>query len=367
MSSQPIVEDWTAVKERWEAWWQREVVDRPVIRVTAPRDGEAPAEYEQVDPEAKWTNVSTMVRRGLETVRATYYGGEALPICFNGTSVGHALYFGCPVHYTDQASWVDPAPLGPDGYPVLTGWRESPWWRWTVETAVTFARSSEGRYFPLPWNGNHTGDILSAVRGIDNLMVDVALDPEWVRKAAQTVSDILIQVHEELWAHIQAETTGGIEGSCNHVGCWSPVRTWVFDCDISCMISQSAFNEIFLPPMVEAMQPVRHRVYHLDGPGAIRHLDALLALADLHAIEWVPGAGRDEDALSWVSLIQRIQQASKGVVVTVPYRQVEAFLREVRPEGLCIQTSAPSEGEARNLLDRVAQAPIPQIVYRGKE
>ncbi|NLF02225.1 MAG: hypothetical protein GX601_14735, partial [Anaerolineales bacterium] len=343
MSIEQIVEDWPTVQERWRAWWEQDLVDRPVVCVTAPREGMPAAQVEPVGPETQWTDVHHMVRRGLKIVRATYYGGEALPICFNPTSVGHALYFGCPVHYTDQATWVDPAPAGKDGRPSFDSWQESPWWRWALDTATAFAQGSQGRYFALPWNGNHTGDILAAVRGLDALMLDIALDPAWVKWAAKTVSDILIEVHEQLWATIQRELTGGIEGSCNHVGCWSPVRTWVFDCDISCMISTTAFNEIFLPPMVEAMQPVCHRVYHLDGPGAIRHLDALLALPDLHAIEWVPGAGRDEDMLTWVPLVQRIQEHGKSIVTSVPYAQVESFLRAVRPEGICIRTRAASE------------------------
>jgi len=362
---QHVVEDWPDVKRRWEAWWQRELIDRAIICVTAPRQEARPPKHDDVDPETQWTDVDTMVRRGLTTVAATYYGGEALPMCFNPTSVGHALYFGCPVHYTAGATWVDPAPLGPDGDLVLTGWRQSPWWRWAADTAGAFARGSEGRYFPLPWNGNHTGDILAAIRGVENLMIDIALHPSWVTRAARALSDILVEVHDELWACIVRETTGSIEGSCNHIGAWSPIRTWVFDCDISCMLSPETFGDLFVPPMVEAMQPIHHRIYHLDGPGAIHHLDTLLSIPELHAIEWVPGAGQGNDALTWTPLLRRIQHAGKGVVVSVPFGQVEALLQEVRPEGLCIRTRCPSETEARRLLDRATQVQHPRRLYQG--
>ena len=34
-----IVEDWPHVKERWRAWWERDLYDRALICVTAQRDG----------------------------------------------------------------------------------------------------------------------------------------------------------------------------------------------------------------------------------------------------------------------------------------------------------------------------------------
>ena len=85
----------------------------------------------------------------------------------------------------------------------------------------------------------------------------------------------------------------GVEGSLNCVGCWSPGRTMGLDCDFSCMISPRDFQEIFLPPLLETMATVDHRIYHLDGPGAIPHLERLLSIPELQTIQWVPGAGSE--------------------------------------------------------------------------
>jgi hypothetical protein len=38
------LEDWPLIKQRWQAWWHQEIVDRPVIQITAPRDGAGPAQ-----------------------------------------------------------------------------------------------------------------------------------------------------------------------------------------------------------------------------------------------------------------------------------------------------------------------------------
>jgi hypothetical protein len=121
------------------------------------------------------------------------------------------------------------------------------------------------------------------------------------------------------------------------------------------MVSSKAFRDFFLPPLVETMRTVDHRIYHLDGPGAIHHLDTLLELPELHAIQWVPDAGVTGRIMQWVPLIKRVQSKGKGIVVYVGPEEVESLLREVRPEGLCISTNCGTEAEARELLKFVAR------------
>ena len=347
-----IVEDWPAVKKRWEAWWQCELYDRVVLQVTAPRDGAGPMQLPEVDPETEWTDPDYMIHRMQEMIRTIYYGGDMLPIIFHGLSAGHALYFGCEPHFSHNTVWVDPAPAGEDGYPVLDdSWRDSPWWEWSLESQKAFAKGSQGRYFLMPLWGNHSGDTLALVRGTQELLMDIALAPEWVKSAVKTISDILLEVFEEMWQLMSPEETG-VEGSVNYVSCWSPARTMAFDCDLSCMISREAFNELFLPPLIETMHTVDHRIYHLDGPGAIHHLDTLLDLPELHAIQWAPGAG-NEEIMQWIPLVQRIQSKGKAVTVRVQPEEIQPLLREVRPEGLRIRTHCETETEARRLLDRV--------------
>ena len=78
-----MVEDWVTVKQRWQAWWECELYDRAIICVTArlntPRDDIRPQEQLHVDAETQWTDANYIVRRTLEGIRTTYYGGEAIP------------------------------------------------------------------------------------------------------------------------------------------------------------------------------------------------------------------------------------------------------------------------------------------------
>ncbi len=159
-----------------------------------------------------------------------------------------------------------PTPVGEDGYPTFDGWRESPWHRWMMESIEVAVKASQGRYFFTPAWGNHAGDNLSSARGATQMLADIAVDSGWVRYALKEVSDYQIEVYEMLWERVEPI---GLEGSVNYVRCWSPGRTAGFDCDVSCMIGVKDFQEIFLPPLVETMLTADHRLYHLDGPGAL--------------------------------------------------------------------------------------------------
>ena len=304
-----------------------------------------------VTPDIPWTDIEYMIWRMEEAIRTTYYGGEALPVFWHNWSVGHALVMGCEPQFAPDTVWTDPLPVAADGYPPIRFLREGRWWQWMRDSTLQAAQASQGRYFVMPMWGNQAGDNLALIRGSEKLMLDIAENPAWVRQAARKVSDILLEVYAALWPLVEEKVTG-FEGSINYCGLWSPGKTMGFDCDISCMLSPKQFEDFFLPPLIETMRTVDHRIYHLDGTVALQHLDLLLSMPEIHAIQWVPGAGHDE-ILQWIPLIRRIQKAGKAIQVFAAARDIPALLGEVSAHGLCIVTRCASEPEARTLLDEV--------------
>ena len=117
-------EDWEEIKKRWEADWAHDLYDRVLLQITAPRadadSQEGPfLSDEGVEPETKWADFDHMIRRELKRIRTTYYGGEALPVFAVGWSVGWSLLFGCTPIFHPGTVWVEPIPVGDDGYPEL--------------------------------------------------------------------------------------------------------------------------------------------------------------------------------------------------------------------------------------------------------
>lgn len=204
-----IKEYWEKVKKRYEAWWACELYGRVLVQVAAPRKGVEPLPVEPPSVEARWTDIDYMIRRTLEHIRRTYYGGESIPVFAHNWSVGHALLFGCEPKFSWRAVWVNPVTTE-DEYPELIFSLKNPWWKWMRDSTEAAAWASEGRYFMRPVWGNDAGDTLALVRCTEQLLMDIALNPEWVKSAVKTVSDILIEVYEELWRVVSPEVKRNI-------------------------------------------------------------------------------------------------------------------------------------------------------------
>jgi hypothetical protein len=127
-------------------------------------------------------------------------------------------------------------------------------------------------------------------------------------------------------------------------------------CDFICMISPEMFAPTILPAIRWEIDQLGHSIFHLDGPGALKHLDALLAIPRLDAIQWVYGAGATS-AKDWISVYRRIQSAGKSIEVqAADIADARVVMENVRPEGvwLCLGGSYTGE-QARAFLKEVGR------------
>ena len=96
-----------------------------------------------------------------------------------------------------------------------------------------------------------------------------------------------------------------------------------------------------------------HNVWHLDGPGCARHMDDLLAVKEIQAIQWVQGAGNGEPILQWIPLLKRIQAAKKSIMVSMTRDELEPFLNEISPKGIFISIMAEDDMDATEIIKKV--------------
>jgi 5-methyltetrahydrofolate--homocysteine methyltransferase len=141
-------------------------------------------------------------------------------------------------------------------------------------------------------------------------------------------------------------------GNFHWMGIWSDLLSADLQSDFSTMISNEMFDEFFLPFIDEQTQMVPRTIYHLDGPGAIKHLDSLLGLPNLNGIQWVPGAGA-KPVTEWIPLLNKIQDAGKLVYVYCSKESIKTLLDELNPEGLMIVTSCDTESDMLKLIENV--------------
>ncbi|MCM8777890.1 MAG: hypothetical protein NC905_06510 [Candidatus Omnitrophica bacterium] len=115
---------------------------------------------------------------------------------------------------------------------------------------------------------------------------------------------------------------------------WAPGKLAKFQCDISCMISPEMFNEFVLPYLEEQCKHLNYSFYHLDGPGAIKHLNSLLSIEELDGIQWTPGIDQDGlESPKWFPIYHKILSRGKKLwFLGLPKNSIKEILKELSPK-----------------------------------
>jgi hypothetical protein len=119
------------------------------------------------------------------------------------------------------------------------------------------------------------------------------------------------------------------------------------------MFSPEMFRKFVVPFLREQCAYLDYSMYHLDGNEQFRHLDALLEIEELDAIEWTPNAnlplGGDPQ---WYGLYRRILDAGKSVQAYLVWpREIVPLLDAVGGRGVYILGMFRNRAE----VDAVAQ------------
>lgn len=339
--------DWHEARERIIAWWNGEIIDRVAIRVTAPA-----GQRRQVTPPAsllgRWTDIDFLIENVEAHMEATYFGGETIP-CASvnlGPSVMGA-FLGCPLHHDDRTAWQTPIVHDPSDWDTVHFDPENEWWRSIKRITEALVEAGQGKYFVGITDLGDATDVMAYLRGPENLCIDLLDIPETVYGVRDRITDLWFRFYDELYAIVQTK----MEGSACWQQIWSPGRTYTLQSDFSCMISAPMYRDYVLPEAQRMADWLGDSIYHLDGPGAIQHLDMLLEIPQLHAIQWVPGAGAPPPR-EWPELLRRVQDSGKGLKIHVHPSDIEGLLDVISPRGVLIDTNCGSPEEARGLLTR---------------
>jgi hypothetical protein len=201
------------------------------------------------------------------------------------------------------------------------------------------ARSAQGNFLvSVPW-GFCVADVLSLMRGSEDFMLDLADEPEAVFSALGRIvqeSFVLMDGFYEM-----ALKTSGGAGAVAGLAIFTPGLTFPVQSDISCMVSPSLFSQMAQRDVIPQLKHLHYGTYHLDGPGAIKHLDFLLSIPELRLIQWVPGAGA-APFREWIPLLKRIVGAGKRTIVYCAPNEMEAYVSELGPERIIVSTTVAS-------------------------
>jgi hypothetical protein len=344
--------DWPSAREHHIEWWNHR---GPVLWLTAPKDRpweDVPRPAEPSDLETRVYGPEWKFRRAEYHLSRTYFGGDSFPMAGMWTGAGDlAAYLGCAVGLSDSTVWFHPCIADPRTHPALVFDPRSAVFVKTMAMIDYAMAHSGGRFFVSQPDIVENIDILSALRGPENLMLDLIEQPQWVERCVAQINQAFFLAFEAFYRKIQ-DTDGGNTFVFN---LWGPGRTCKVQCDACAMFGPEMFRRFVTPALTEQCRWLAYAMYHLDGTQAVVNLDELLAIEPLRAIEWTPQAGLPGGGdPRWYDLYRRILRGGKSVqAIGVRYDQVIPLLDAVGPKGLFIETSAENEDQARALEEKV--------------
>jgi hypothetical protein len=170
------------------------------------------------------------------------------------------------------------------------------------------------------------------------VMTDMIENPEWVLRALQEINQAYFDVYKRLY-DICRDPAGGVGCSFGYSN-WGPGKTDLLTCDVGAMISQEMFRDFVKPALTEQCAWLDYPVFHLDGTQCIRHLDHILDIEPLKAVEWTPNTGEPGTHERWFPLYKRILDAGKSVqILGGGVDTIEPILKAIGSKGVYIYGS----------------------------
>ena len=191
-------------------------------------------------------------------------------------------------------------------------------------------------------------DVLAAIKGTDKVLLDTVMQPEVLEHQMQQINDIYFQVFDELYDIIRE----GDEMAFCYFSSWAPGKMSKLQSDISTMISVSDYRRFVQPFIREQCQKIDYTLYHLDGVGAMHHLDALLEIDELNAIQWTPGVGEPQGGSpKWYDLYNKILSGGKSIMACwVTLDELRPLLDNIGGDGVHIEMDFHNEQEVEQAL-----------------
>jgi hypothetical protein len=327
--------DYEQVKKRYEAFWENEIIDRPPVRMTFPVENPKPSPTKTYDSEAaRWKDVEFRAEQQAVALENTIHYADALPITW--PNLGPEIFSawcGCGYHFGETTTWSDPC---------IHDWeRDAPMavldmdhelFRLMDRFTDRLIERGNGRFIVGLTDFHPGGDHLAALRDPEQLAFDMIENIDWIKKKlADSYSDYFTA-----YDHFYHK----LKDAGMPITSWTPLihdgSYYIPSNDFSCMISEEMFREVFLPGLIEECRRLERSIYHLDGPGALRHLDALLDIAELDAVQWVAGAG-NEGFTRWIDVYKKIQAGGKGIqILGLRLEELPILFENLKPEGIFI-------------------------------
>lgn len=348
--------DFDKTEERFKAWWEGEIIDRPPVTLYV--QPEKPAKIPHKAHRSlrdRWLDVEHTVLTAVAYMESGVYLGDAFPrFCPNlGTGLSATL-LGCEQIFGEDTAWAVHSVKNADDWKQYLTRPLSfdvPEWRAVDEMTRLAVELGKDRFIVGMSDLHDAFDVLADLRSSQQLCIDLVECPDLVLEVAQRGMEANLAAFKHNY-ELVAPTEGGST-------CWTPFfypgPAYTSSCDFWGLVSGKMAHDYILPIILKEIEPLERTIFHLDGPIALRHLDTLLAIPNIQAVQWVYGAG-NESAARWIDVFRRIQAAGKSAEVYCMNTEDALFILDtLGPKGmwLHIDEKFPEPESARNFIAEV--------------
>lgn len=321
-------------------------------RRTQPREGISdPGPAASV--EQQWTDLDWRAAKSRYEAACQDWPLETLPISDPWLGPGSmALYLGSEPDWQPDTVWYRPSLDSPESAPPVRFDPENPWWRVQTELTDRMIEASGGRYYVGCPDMVENWDVLAALRDAQVLLMDMLDQPAWVEKKIEEINQAWFQVYDRVYDQIRQQDGESMFGWFRT---WAPGKVAKVQCDGASMFSPEMFRRFVVPALSNQCAFLDYSLFHLDGSQCLGHLDALLEIEELTAIEWtpdpkVPTGGSPH----WYGMYRKILAAGKRVqVLDARPEEIEPLLDAVGGDGIYFLSSPGDQLTAERYLETV--------------
>jgi len=321
---------WENIKKNYTLWWEGKL-DRPVIPVLlSGRDaGRAMPQVpllSQLNCNDLSVSASDIIDR-IDYELSTYeYLGDSFPY-FNMDAFGPgvtAAFLGAELDNSTGRVWFHAKEILPVSELHFEYDDNNVWLNRVREICEEAVKRWQGQVLlGMPDLGGVL-DILSTFRSADNLLIDLYDEPDEVKRLVWEIYELWHRFYNEISKVLQKASPGFSDWS----QLYSEVPSYVIQSDFSYMISPSMFDEFTKPELEATCSRLPRTIYHLDGIGQLGHLDSLLEIDKLNAVQWVPGDGKPDQS-GWPEVYRKIHAAGKNIQLFHGFNCIDAVIEQI--------------------------------------
>lgn len=321
--------NWEETQEKFRNYWKHKNTGRPLMIVVAEKEGaEAlPEELRSKDMEDKYMNPQRMVASYRHWCENHEFLGESFPNMSADFGPGSlAAYLGSDIEFRDRTVWFTECIEDWEEQPPLIFDPENKWFKKHMEVIKECRKLAGDDFYVAIPDLIENIDILASLRGAQNTLFDLIDEPEEMEKRIQEITDVYFEYYDRFYEAVKDETDNS---SCYTIfQIWGEGKTAKLQCDFSAMMSPGQYEEFIVDSLRQQAKKLDNVLYHLDGPDAIKHVDALMKVEEIDALQWTSGDhGPDGTLEEWDEIYDKARRAGKSLWIKVYTGNVDDWIR----------------------------------------